>query len=385
MMYFILFVISAVLVALYTFFEMAYLLTSKTKLKKTGRLYDFLKRPERVIITVLIGTNLWAISASMFFRRFMGSSGGEKILEGGLIVTLILFIFSEMLPKNIATYLHERFFNALSPFIWFTYSLFSPIIIVIEKITRRFYRNDSEVKMDRERDVMSYISELRKQFPDKAMEAYVDVVEETVRFLSAQVVDYSMYLGQINFIDLDNPDLKAAKNYDFSVVYKGNIDNVVGILKAKYIYLIEKGYMSLEEALYEPVFVHESQSVRNVLARLSESGRKESIVVDEHGNIKGVFSVCSLRSVILNISRGHFITVWGEDKLERLARLCGEVNTYNVSLTVHEFLMSRFGNKLRPGSSMTIGSCKITVLSMKGGIIGRIIVDTRGGDDGTEF
>ena len=383
MIYLVLFLLSTVLVSLYTFFEMAYLLTSKSGLKRKGRMYNFLKKPERVIITVLVGTNLWAISASMFFRKFMGGGGSGEVLEGGLLVTLVLFVFSEMIPKNIATYLHDRFFYLVAPFIWATYLVFAPIIIGIESLTKHLYSKGKEEESDRERDVMSYIAELRKQFPDIAMESYVDVVEETVRFMSSKVVDYSMYLSEINFIDINNPDYQTAKNTDFSVVYRNNIDDVVGILKAKYVYLIEKGYITLQDAIYEPVFVHESQSVQKVLSRLSETGRKEGIVVDEHGNIKGVFSVCSLRDVLLNISRGHFVTVWGEDRLERLARLCGEVNTYNMSVTIHEFLVSKFGDRIRPGRSISIGNCRITVLSMKGGIIGRVIVDTRGGANAT--
>ncbi len=384
MIYFVLFLLSTGLVSLYTFFEMAYLLTPKNKLRRRGKICDFLKKPERVIITVLIGTNLWATSASIFFRKFMGPAGGKGVLEGGLLVTLVLFVFSEMIPKNIATYLHDRFFYVVAPSVWVTYLLFAPIILGIERLTKRFYSSGKEEESDRERDAISYIFELRKQFPDIAVESYVDVVGETVRFMSSRVVDYSICLTEINFIDIDNPDYHTAKSTDFSVVYRNNIDNVIGILKSKYIYLIEKGYLTLKDAIYEPVFVHESQSVGKVLSRLSEAGRKEGIVVDEHGNVKGVFSVCSLRDVLLNISRGHFVTVWGEDKLERLARLCGGVDTYNMSLTVHEFLTSKFGGRIRPGRSISIGNCSITILSMKGGIIERVIVNTRGGANETQ-
>lgn len=385
MIYLLLFIMVVTFGFLYTFFEMAYLLTSKKQINREGNLYEFLSKPERVIITFLIGNNLCAVSASMFFRNIIGDGNRSQMIEGSLFVTFILFVFSEMIPKNIATYFHRKFFSIVTSFVWGTYVLFSPVILVVERIIKRFAVQDNRAETEREREVMAYISELRKQFPMKAMESYVDIIEETVRFMSSRVVDYAVYLSEINFIDFENPDFVLARNYDFSVVYKDTIDNVMGILKSKYIYLIEKGYISLKEALYEPLFVHETQTVENVVSLLSKSGYKESIVVDEHGNIKGVFSVSSIRDIILNVTRSHFVTVWGEDRLERLGRVCGDISIGNPSMSIHEFISQKLGGRVRPGSSMVVGKCKITVLSMKGGIIDRIIVDTRGGDNGPYF
>ncbi len=382
MIYFVLFIVSTVLVGFYTFFEMAYLLSSKVNFRTESRITAFLKRPERVIITVLVGTNLWAIAASMFFRRFMGhgsSTGG--VIEGGLLVTGVLFVFSEMLPKNIATHMHRKFFFTVAPVIWWTYLAFSPLINGVEKIMRRFYGKSKHVEEDRERDVIAYMAEVRKQLPIKGVEAYMDVIEETVRFLSSPVIDYAMQIKELNFIDINEPDYKGATVKSFSLVYEGTIDNVIGILKGKYIYPLQKGYLSLEDVLEDPLFVHEGQNVKRVLNILNEQGRREAIIVDEHGNVKGAFTVCSLKNVILNISKRHFITLWGSDKVERLAKLCSGVNTIDMQETLHDFLRDQLGGKLRVGSSLSIGNCRLTIISLKGGITGRIIVEMQGGKD----
>lgn len=381
MIYLLLFIVATVLVSLYTFFEMAYLLSSKTGIGRKGKLSEFLRRPEEVIITVLVGTNLWAIAASIFFRKFMGGEGTGEVLEGGLIVTVILFIFSEMLPKNVATYMHRELFSVVAPFVWWTYLFFSPIIKGVESIMRRFYGKSKRVETTEERDVIAYVAEVRKQFPVKDIEAHIDVIEETVRFFSSPVIDYAIGLKEMSFIDIEAPDYTSARKKSFSLVYRGTIDNVMGILKGKYIYPLEKGYLKLEDVLEEPLFVHESQNIGKVLNALSESGKKEAVVVDEHGNIKGAFSVCSLRNVILNISRRHFITLWGTDSVERLARLCGGVNTMDMQKTLHEFLMERLGGKVKVGSTLYLEKCRLTVISLRGGVVGRVVVETRGGDN----
>ncbi len=382
MIYLVLFIVSTIIVSFYTFFEMAYLLSAKTEPGKDKGMSGFLKRPEEVIITVLVGTNLWAIAASIFFRRFMGGGEAGGLIEGGLIVTIILFVFSEMLPKNIATYMYREFFPFVAPFVWWTYIVFSPLVRGVESITRKFYGKSKKVEDTKERDVIAYMAEIRKQLSGGDIESYMDVIEETVRFLASPVIDYAIGLKEINFIDIENPDYTTAQKKNFSIVYSGKIDNVIGILKGKYLYPLRKGYLKLDEVLEEPLFVHESQKIKKVLDILWESGKKEAIVVDEHGNIKGAFSVCSLRNIILNISRRHFITLWGTDSVERLARLCGGVNTMDMQKSLHEFLVDRLGEDIKVGSTVYLERCRLTIISLKGGVVERVIVETRGGENG---
>jgi len=381
MIYIILFVVSTIIVSFYTFFEMSYLLIPKKSLNKEGKIYVFLKKPDSVIITVLLGTNLFAISASMFFRKFIGG----EVVGGGLLVTIILFIFSEMLPKNLATYLYDKLFYLLSPFIWGTYVLFLPIILIIRKITKHFYDKNSDISISRDIEAISYISEMKKGLSEHSVGSYMTVIVDTIRFMSSRVMDYSIHLREVNFVNIDNPDLTKTKLNGFSIVYRSNIDNIIGILKSKYVYLIEKGLITINEAIDEPVFVHEKQSIKNVLSVLRDRGQSEAVVVDEHGNIKGVFAVYIFKELISGVSDRHFITVFGEDKLEKLAKLCKEVNTYNMSMTIHEFLKSKMGSEIKPGISITLGNCRFTVLSMKEGIIGRILVDKIGEENGTEL
>lgn len=379
MIYLLFFVLSVMFVSFYTFFEMAYILSSKERAIMKGKIADFLRKPEEVIITVLMGTNLWAIAASIFFRKFMGKSGGGEIVEGGLLVTIILFIFSEMLPKNVATYKYREFFPFVAPFIWWTYLIFSPVVKAMEIVMRRFYGRSKSIKIEKERDVIAYIAETRKEIPDSDVEMHVDVIEETVRFLASPVIDYSLGLKDICFINANNPDYLKAKKRDFSLVYKGSIDNIIGILKGKYIYPLQKGYFTLEQILEEPLFVHENQSVKKVINELWESGKREAIVVDEYGNIKGAFSAGLLRNVILKISRGHFVTLWGTDSVERLAKLCGKVNTIDMQKSLHEFLLERLNGELKEGSTLYLEECRITIISMERGVVGKVIVEARRG------
>ncbi len=379
MLYLLFFVLSVMFVSFYTFFEMAYILSSKERAFMKGKIAEFLRKPEEVIITVLMGTNLWAIAASIFFRKFMGKSGGGEIIEGGLLVTIILFIFSEMLPKNVATYKYREFFPFVAPLIWWTYLIFSPVVKAMEIVMRRFYGKSKSIKREKERDVIAYIAETRKEIPDSDVEMHVDVIEETVRFLASPVIDYSLGLKDICFINADSPDYLRAKKSDFSLVYKGTIDNIIGVLKGKYIYPLQKGYFVLEQVLEEPIFVHENQSVKKVINELWESGKREAIVVDEHGNIKGTFSTGLLRNVILKISRGHFVTLWGTDSVERLAKLCGKVNTIDMQKSLHEFLLERLNGELKEGSTLYLEECRITIISMERGVVGKVIVEARRG------
>lgn len=387
MIYLLLFLLSTILVATYTFYEMSYILISKKGIRKKGKIYSFLRRPERVIITILVGTNLFAISASLFFRKFMGGASSGGIVEGGIFVTIILFIFSEMLPKNIATYLHDRFFHIISPFIWITYILFYPLIAFINKITEHFYNKDSKKseKADRIREAISYISELKKDFPNSSIEPFMDVIEETIRFMSSGVLDYSIGVKEINFIDMDNPDFTKAKDADFSIVYRGSIDNIIGILKTKYIYPIEKGLITMEDSLYKPLFVHEGQKIINVLSILRDNARTEAIVVDEHGSIKGVFCTYILKDLVSRITQRQFIILWGDDRIEKLVRLCNGIDNYSMSVTLHEFLQDKCSKELKPGVSIVAGKCKLTILSMKDGIVGKILVALNGGENGLKL
>ncbi len=110
----------------------------KTQPRRVKRVEAILKKPEKLIGTILLGNNLVNIAMSAIATAIAINVWGDTgIIYVTIVLTLVILIFAEITPKVYAKYHNDRISMLVAPSIRILMSVFNPIVFVITYITTK--------------------------------------------------------------------------------------------------------------------------------------------------------------------------------------------------------------------------------------------------------
>ena len=105
---------------------------------KAERVLKLKEQPERLIGGILLGNNLVNILASsLATSAFLQLFGDAGVVWATLVMTALVLVFGEVMPKTYAIVYPERFSLAVAPAIAFVVRIFAPIVMGVELIVRK--------------------------------------------------------------------------------------------------------------------------------------------------------------------------------------------------------------------------------------------------------
>ena len=115
-----------------------FLYSMKREKKIYAILADYmLLKPERLLGTTLIGTNLSVVTAAVLLSAYLRSFSFQWInWFGTLILTVVFLIFSEVIPKSFFKKYSDTISVRLSPVVFFFYVIFLPISVLLNFIVK---------------------------------------------------------------------------------------------------------------------------------------------------------------------------------------------------------------------------------------------------------
>jgi len=217
-----------------------------------------------------------------------------------IVVTIIILIFGEILPKIIAIRNSELFANKSFYIIKFLEFLFLPISIVFYFITNtiiKTFRLKKEKIFDSEQELKILTSISQQQGTLQSEESNMihsifDFKDKTVHEIMIPRVDM-IALPTNATIDVIM-DLIKDQQYSKIPIFKESVDNIKGILYAKDLipYLIgSRPQINLLALTREPFFVPEQKSLDDLLLDFKEKRTNIAIVVDEWGGTSGLVTL----------------------------------------------------------------------------------------------
>lgn len=329
----ILFGILALLILLSAFFsssETAMMSLNRYRLRhleKKGhhgakRAAKLLKRPDRLIGVILIGNNLVNTFASILTTLIAVRLYGEGALWlAGILLTIVILIFSEVTPKTVAALYPERiafpFSWILKPLLILLYPFVWTINHISNGITMIFGINiakGSENEHLHPDELRTVVGEAGNLIPDDHQDMLLNILD----LEKATVEDIMIPRNEVIGIDLeDNIEdiIKLLENADYTrfPVYKGDINNVVGVLHLRFSprFINHKStftHNDIEKHMSAPYFVPESTSLHKQLVEFKEQKHGIALVVDEYGEIQGLITLADLLEEIV----GDFTTNAGD-------------------------------------------------------------------------
>lgn len=269
---------------------------------------------ERLIGAVLLGNNLVNILAASLatalFTRLFGESG---VVFATLVMTALVLIFAEVLPKTYAISDPERAASAVAAPIQVLVTIFAPVVNFVRLIVRGVLLLFG-VRIDPDSRIMSMREEIAGALQLGHSEGVVEK-EDRDRILGAldladrTVEEIMLHRSQIEMIDADLPpaqvlELCLASAHTRLPVFRGQKENIVGVIHSKDLLRamfsrraeqsdVEdpfEGFDILDVAM-KPYFVPETTTLDEQMRQFLRRSTHFALVVDEYGALEGLITL----------------------------------------------------------------------------------------------
>lgn len=276
---------------------------AKNKDRAALRVSRLLERPDRLIGVILIGNNFVNILASSIATiiaiRLYGDAG---IAIATALLTLVILIFAEVTPKTLAALHPERVAYPASLLLSPLLKLMYPLVFMVNAITNTLLKlmginqNDSSNDQLTPEELRTVVLESGAMIPRRHKTMLLSILD-----LESMTVDDIMIPRQdIQGIDLDDPiesiieQLQTCQHTRL-ILYKGDINNVLGILHMRNVSRFMARENPAKEDLIaearEPYFIPETTPLQTQLLHFQKLKRRIAIVVDEYGDVMGIVTL----------------------------------------------------------------------------------------------
>lgn len=288
--------------------EIAYASANKSRLKKAAESGDkkgkwaqeISEHYDKTLTAVLIGNNLVNIASSSVATVIaMALVGDAGVAVATAVMTILLLIFGEIVPKQLAKQFCDSYALAVSPimkvvllitrpFVW----LFGKIIHVISK-SWAWAKTDTSITYE---DLVTIIETVEEE--GVIDEDCSELLQSAIEFDETEVQEISTHRVEMTALDINDSTkeiIETALNSEYSriPVFEDTIDNIIGILPVNLLLkeLLDTDHPDIKEMLQEPLFVPQTKKLPEVLDLMQRSKIHMAIVTDDHGGTLGIVTM----------------------------------------------------------------------------------------------
>jgi len=346
---------------------------------------EMLKKPEWLLSTTLVGTNIAIVANTTMVTALMlhlfGDAGSWLAV---VLAAPLIWVFGEIVPKSI----FQQRADSITPITIFALRFFSilfwPILIVFSFVTRML----AKLAGGEERNPFTVREEISTMLQMPATEGDIQPVEKQMiqrlfNFSETRVGDSMRPLIQVTAIDKEVTCGEARRlaidtSHARLPVFEERIDQIIGILNVLDL-LGEPDDKPIAPFIREALYVPETKSVQDLLVQLRQTGEVVAVVVDEFGAAEGIVTVEDIvEEVVEDLSdeydskeeptRSPFQKLDERDYLTSGRTELGEiVEAFGLDLaseeysTIAGFILQRTGRIPPQGTHVEVGKVTLTV------------------------
>ncbi len=309
--------------------------------KRAGRALAITEDFDKALTAILIANNIVNIAASalatLFFTERFGS-GSVGIAT--LVMTVLVLIFGEILPKSLAKENSETFSVFMAPLLSVFMIVITPLIFIftgISSLASKLFGSRRQQPTVTEDELKTIIEEIEDEGVLEEQES--DLVRSALEFdeitISRVLVPRISIVGVERNESTENiKELFIRTKFSRLPVYEGTVDSIVGVIhQADFFELYLSGGSDIGEIMKPPVFLSENKRISDALREMQRAKLHMAVVIDEYGGTEGI---CTLEDIIEELVGEIYDE--SDDEDTSMIRL-GE-NRYRVSanLSVADFL-----------------------------------------------
>lgn len=295
---------------------------------RAGTVSSLIERKDRLIGALLIGNNLVNILASALATSLLLSVFGDSgVALATLIMTLLLVVFAEVLPKSWAISTPDRFAMVVSPVVKVFVLVVGPLSSFINWIVRKIMALFG-VTFASETSMLTAHEEIRGAVDLLHREGSVaktdrDRLGGVLDLGDLEVSDVMIHrtsMRMLNAEDTSEANVRAVLDspYTRMPIWRGSTDNIIGIVHAKDVLRAladaanEPQRIDVTKIAQKPWFVPDTTSVPDQLNAFLRRKAHIAIVVDEYGEVEGLVTLEDiLEEIVGEIADEHDTEVQG--------------------------------------------------------------------------
>ena len=352
----------------------------KRDVKKASRLAFWFENPNKILVTALVGNNIVNISASVmaatlsygYFHRIP-----TALITG--IMTFIILVFGEIIPKSIAKKHSENVAYIFALPMRFFCVILAPVVKSLVFIARVIVgifgvKMESIIPVLTEEDLKAMIIASEEEgIIEEEERDMIDSIFELGDKMVKEIMTVRMNIISVKeetFLE-DVVKVMITEGYSRIPAYRNSIDRITGIVYIKDILaqginaLANPGTVKTKDFMREPCFVPESKKVGDLIRELQEKKKQMAIVVDEYGGTAGLVTMEDLVEEIVGeisdeykkeikelhvLPDGDFL-VSGSMEIEKVNEEIGLKIPEGEFETIAGFVLDRFGKFPLKGES----------------------------------
>jgi len=273
---------------------------AENKVKGARKAVYISENYKKTLTTILVGNNLVNIACTTICAYLFSNLVKNPTLANVLntvIMTIIVLIFGEILPKAKSKTNSEKMALRFSGILFFLMKILTPITFV-------FLALQNKVVKEKESDTPTVTED--------ELESIIDTMQEegVIDSDNADLIQGVLELNQNTAYDIMVPrvDVKAV-NVEDSIeevervfketrftrlpVYKDTIDSIIGVISQKDLFfaMVDGNKLTISDLMSEPLNITETMKVDDIIKEMQKSKKHMAIVLDEHGGTSGLVTM----------------------------------------------------------------------------------------------
>ena len=310
---------------------------------------------ERLIGSVLLGNNVVNILATSLATAVLTKVFGQNgVAAATLIMTLLVLVFAEVLPKTYAITNPELVAARVARPISFAVLIFSPIVAMV-RVLVRFILSMFGVKTDPDSHILAVREEIAGALQLGLSEGFVEK-EDRDRILGALDLDARMveeimlHRSNIEMVDVDmSPqDILAIvlqSKYTRHPIFRDDPENIIGVIHAKDLlramHKLLTGENQTADAMakfdvmsvaMDPYFVPETTTLDDQMRQFLLRKVHFALVVDEYGGLQGLITLEDILEEIV----GEIADEFDEDEDNQIEKCADGTYLVDGAITIRD-------------------------------------------------
>lgn len=343
-----------ILVALSAFFsatETAYSSVNRIRLKnyaaegdkRAARALKIADNFDRALSAILIGNNVVNIASAsigtLIFTNLLGD-GAVSVTLSTLVMTVVVLIFGEVLPKSFAKESPERFAIRVAGILSALITVLTPLIaalIGLKKLTSKLIKNKNTAPSVTEEELKYIIEEIEdegvlEEEESELVQSALEFDDITVNEILTPRVD----VDAVNVTDTPEKILEVFRSGGHSriPVYEKTIDSILGIITAYSFYnaYLDGVAADVRGLIQDTLFVPPTKKISELLQELQGRKMQFAVVVDQYGGTIGIVTVEDILEELVG-------EIWDENEVmeEEVRRIDTHLYEVDGDTNVYDF------------------------------------------------
>jgi putative hemolysin len=287
--------------------EMAMIAADRRKLSRLARsnsrfermTYRILQDPSWFLSTTLVGSNLAEVAnAALVTAILVQSYGAQGDLFAFLLLTPLILVLGEILPKTLFQQKADRWVSKIVPILWIVSIPLYPLVWFMSKVTlavSRFLGQEKEVRPFITREELQLM--LREESPQSDIDPLEkEWIRRIFRFSTTKVREAMIPLVDVVALE-ENASVEEAitsvrqENYSRYPVFRERVDHIIGILHSFDLLFAEGQERTIGKFLRPISYFPETKPVDELLVEMQRKQETMAAVVDEYGGAVGIVTV----------------------------------------------------------------------------------------------